>query len=151
MRESNHEPSAHPSTTAKPSFARDISEPLYATSEASGSTGIVEDEIDHYIVVQGERAVWRAVIVQALMDAACQSKKQENIQARNESLIWLRGNSLDFATVCYNAGFEPEYVRRMVRDSLERNCSWRAAPGTGAPRKRRQQEGHIKRAPNQRR
>ena len=72
------------------------------------SSGAVDSQGDPYDPVYGERAVWRAVIVQALMDAACQSKKKESLQARQESLIWLRGNSIDFATVCYHAGFEPD-------------------------------------------
>ncbi len=84
-----------------------------------------------YNPVVSQQALWRAVIVQALMDAACGSKKYEAIQARQEALIWLRGNSRDFATVCYYAGFEPEFVRMMVKKSLENGCKWRALPGEG--------------------
>ena len=113
--------------------------------------GTVEPDHDPYDPVRGERAIWRAVILQALMDASCMSGKKESQQAQQESLVWLRGNSADFATVCYYAGFEPEYVRRMVRGCLERRCSWRAAPGSGAPRKRRLAETRIRRTPNQRR
>jgi hypothetical protein len=126
--------------------------PLPVFSTVSGRAGTAEESHDEpYDPVQGERAVWRAVIVQALMDASCQSAKKESQQAREESLVWLRGRSPDFATVCYFAGFEPDYVRRMVRSCLERNCAWRAAPGSGAPRKRRMRDGQTKRAPNQRR
>ncbi len=86
---------------------------------------------------RNEQAMWRAVIVQALMDAACGSKKQEAQQARTEALIWLRGNSRDFVTVCLYAGFEPEYVRMMIKRALERGCTWRALPGEGSrPRER---------------
>lgn len=81
--------------------------------------------------VQQEQAMWRAVIVQALMDAACGSQKYEAQQARNEALIWLRGTSQDFATVCYYAGYEPDFVRRMVKKSLDEGCRWRALPGEG--------------------
>lgn len=124
--------------------------PVYSTASGRGGAASASDD-EPYDPVQGERAVWRAVIVQALMDASCQSAKKESQQAREESLVWLRGRSTDFATVCYFAGFEPEYVRRMVRACLERNCTWRAAPGSGAPRKRRMRDGQAKRAPNQRR
>jgi hypothetical protein len=115
------------------------------------SPAAIEPDHEPYDPVRGERGVWRAVILQALMDAACMSHKKENIQAREEALIWLRGTSQDFYTVCHHAGFEPEYVRRMVRACLERNCSWRAAPGTGAPRKRRPLKSGQGRGPNQRR
>jgi hypothetical protein len=132
-----------------PGSARTFS-PAVAMSGRSGATH-TDTEQEPFDPVRGERAVWRAVIVQALMDASCQSKKKESQQAREESLVWLRGRSVDFATVCYYAGFEPEYVRRMIRGCLERNCAWRAAPGTGEPRPRRMREGKTRRAPHQRR
>ena len=88
-----------------------------------------------YRYCQSERALWRAVIVQALMDAACGSKKPEALQAKQEAEIWLRGNSLDFMTVCHHAGFEPRYLQKMIRTALERNCQWRALPGQGSRRK----------------
>lgn len=81
--------------------------------------------------VAQEQAMWRAVIVQALMDASCGSQKYEAAQARREALVWLRGTSQDFATVCYYAGFEPEFVRKMVKRSLDHGCQWRALPGEG--------------------
>lgn len=81
--------------------------------------------------VQQEQAMWRAVIVQALMDAACGSRKYEATQARHEALVWLRGTSHDFATVCYYAGFEPEFVRVLVKKAMEKGCQWRALPGEG--------------------
>ena len=77
-----------------------------------------------------EQGVWRAVIVQALMDASSNSAKKENLQAKEEALVWLRGNSVDFASVCYFAGFEPEFVKQMAKQALQRNCVWRAAPNS---------------------
>lgn len=118
---------------------------------ARGVPGIMEPDQEPYDAVRGERAVWRAVILQALMDAACMSHKKENQQAKQEAMVWLRGTSPDFVQVCHFAGFEPEYVRRMIRGCLERNCTWRAAPGTGAPRPRRTRDGRTRRAPLQRR
>ena len=95
----------------------------------AGSDAYLNDQ--PYNTARREQALWRAVIVQALMDASCGSKKQEAQQAKQEAIVWLRGNSKDFMTVCYYAGFEPDYVRRMVRDALERGCQWRALPGQG--------------------
>lgn len=77
------------------------------------------------------QSIWRAVIVQALMDASTNSKKSENLQSKQDALIWLRGNSKDFLTVCDYAGFEPSFVRDMCKKALERGCQWRALPGTG--------------------
>ena len=78
-----------------------------------------------------EQSVWRAVIVQALMDASSNSEKTENLQSKHDALIWLRGNSKDFLTVCDYAGFEPSFVKEMCRKALENGCQWRALPGTG--------------------
>lgn len=79
----------------------------------------------------GEQALWRAVIVQALMDAASLSHKAENLNHRREALIWLRGRSEDFHRVCHYAGLDPDCTREMIRGALERGCAWRVAPGMG--------------------
>lgn len=102
-----------------------------------------------YNAVAHEQALWRAVIVQALMDASSNSKKKENIQAKEEALIWLRGNSKDFATVCCRAGYEPSFVRDMAKQALESNCIWRAAPGTGHRSAKNRDAGIQNRKPTQ--
>jgi hypothetical protein len=84
--------------------------------------------VEPYNYSGSEQGIWRAVIVQALMDASSNSAKKENLQAKQEALVWLRGNSVDFASVCYYAGFEPEFVKQMAKQALQRNCVWRAAP-----------------------
>ncbi len=94
-----------------------------------------------YDYAAGEQAVWRSVIMQALIDAASNSKKKENMQWKEEALIWLRGTSADFYTVCQNAGYEPEYVREIAADAIKRNCIWRAAPGTGEKARKNRHTG----------
>ena len=84
--------------------------------------------VEPYNYSDCEQGVWRAVIVQALMDASSNSAKKENIQVKEEALVWLRGKSTDFASVCHYAGFEPSFVKEMARQALLRNCVWRAAP-----------------------
>ena len=107
--------------------------------------------VEPYNAVAREQALWRAVIVQALMDAASGSKKKENIQAREEARVWLRGNSPDFLTVCHYAGYEPEFVREMVQEAMERDCVWRAAPGTGERARKNRAAGIWARIPTNRR
>ena len=102
-----------------------------------------------YNSVATEQAAWRAVIVQALMDASSNSKKKENIQWKEEALVWLRGNTKDFIIVCHYAGFEPEFVREMAKRALERECIWRAAPGTGEKALKHRQMGIVSRQPTQ--
>jgi hypothetical protein len=106
--------------------------PVSAGSRSDAHVGVAcVEETDSYNAVVNERAMWRAVIVQALMDASSTSKKSEPEVWRREALVWLRGNSADFYTVCYHAGLEPDYVREMAAVALENGCVWRALPGSG--------------------
>jgi hypothetical protein len=98
-------------------------------SEAYGAT--IVEEHGAYNMVQCEQAMWRAVIVQSLMDAASTSTKAEPEVWRREALVWLRGNSSDFYTVCYYAGLDPDFVREMAATALKNGCMWRALPGKG--------------------
>jgi hypothetical protein len=34
---------------------------------------------------------------------------------------WIIGNSKDYENVCYNAGFDPEFVRNRYLEALEKN------------------------------
>ncbi len=95
--------------------------------------------------VESEEGIWRSVIVQALMDASSNSRKKENLQWKEEALIWLRGTSRDFLIVCQYAGFEPEFVRDMAKRALERECLWRAAPGTGHKSFKNRERGIVNR------
>lgn len=78
-----------------------------------------------------EPGLWRAVITQALVDAASKSRKSEAKRSRNDALTWLLGNDRDFEAVCDHAGFDPSYVRRRAKEALARGCHWRLPNGQG--------------------
>lgn len=78
-----------------------------------------------------ESSLWRAVITQALMDAASRSRKTEAIRHRQEALEWLLGITQDFEIVCENAGLDPDYVRTQARAALKRGFVWRLPAGQG--------------------
>ena len=78
-----------------------------------------------------EPGLWRAVITQALMDAASNSRKSEARRTRADALNWLLSNSRDFEAVCDHAGFDPGYVRRRAKEALARGCEWRLPSGQG--------------------
>lgn len=78
-----------------------------------------------------EPGLWRAVITQALMDAATQSRKSQAKRARSDALHWLLSDDSDFETVCDNAGLDPGYVRNRARQALARGCAWRLPVGHG--------------------
>jgi hypothetical protein len=78
-----------------------------------------------------EPGLWRAVITQALVDAASQSRKSDARRTRDDALRWLLSDSRDFEAVCDNAGFDPGYIRRRAKEALARGCEWRLPNGQG--------------------
>ena len=78
-----------------------------------------------------EPSLWRAVITQALMDAASRSAKSEARRAREDALNWLLGQGRDFEDVCENADLDPDYVRCKAREALARGFEWRLPAGKG--------------------
>lgn len=95
-----------------------------------------------------EPGLWRAVITQALMDAASNSRKTEAKRARLAALHWLLSDSRDFESVCDHAGFDPDYVRTRARQPLARGCEWRLPAGQGwRTQARMQAEPHTVHAP----
>lgn len=78
-----------------------------------------------------EPGLWRAVITQALMDAASRSRKSEAQRSRHDALAWLLSKSSDFETVCDHAGLDPDYVRTRARQALARGFEWRLPAGQG--------------------
>ncbi|MEJ0009845.1 MAG: hypothetical protein WDN72_04550 [Alphaproteobacteria bacterium] len=89
-----------------------------------------------------EPGLWRAVITQALMDAASRSRKSEARRIRSDAMSWLTSGSSDFEAVCDHAGLDPNYVRSRARNALERNCEWRLPAGFGW-RTRARQEAQV--------
>jgi elongation factor P hydroxylase len=86
-----------------------------------------------------EPGLWRAVITQALMDAASRSSKSDAQRLRSDALSWLLSDADDFTAVCDNAGLDPDYVRSRARTALRRNCEWRLQAGLGWRTRARQQ------------
>lgn len=78
-----------------------------------------------------EPGLWRAVITQALMDAATASTKPEARRIRQDAIHWLLSPSDDFDAVCDNAGLDPDYVRSRAAQAVLRNCTWRLPAGQG--------------------
>ncbi len=71
------------------------------------------------------RALWVAVITQALMDAGSNSKKSHLRKEKARAIAWLNSDTEDFMEVCINAGFEPDYVRMKAKEAIRNGCKWR--------------------------
>lgn len=83
-------------------------------------------------MAQGEAALWRAVITQALMDASSHSSKKEAQYDKEAAQRWLLDNKDDFITVCQHGNLDPQYVRKMAKKALLNAAPWRAEAGKSA-------------------
>ncbi len=89
---------------------------------------------------RGEQALWRAVILQALEDAASNSAKVSERYHKTQALHWLNGTGKDFVLVCDYAGLDPEVIRKKIKQALSRGCKWRAEAGCGSKRTKKTKE-----------
>lgn len=105
-------------TTLSNNSSAKLNRPLFAIRDAHAFA-------DH------EPCLWRAVIVQALLDAASSSRKSEARRTRSAAMDWLLSNTSDFELVCDNAGLDPDYVRSRARAALARGFEWRLPVGQG--------------------
>lgn len=71
------------------------------------------------------RAVWRATITQAVIDATSQSNKTADIVERNVVLSWLSLKSSGFLTVCSLADLNPEFVLERVKLAIKHPEKWK--------------------------
>lgn len=92
-------------------------------------------EYSEFKGIKGEQALWRAVIVQALMDAGSNSQKMEAKYEKSQAECWLTSYSEDFRIVCDFAGFTADYVRTKSKQALARGCKWRSESSSSSQKK----------------
>lgn len=74
------------------------------------------------IYYKGEIALWKAVILQAMVDLQSNSKKKIANTYRIKSLMWFNLKNEDFLTVCNYAGLDPKYVYEKAMKVKENNA-----------------------------
>ena len=83
-------------------------------------TDYIQDNglLEEYISYQ---SMWKAVILQAIIDSTSNYKRMENKLERIKAASWLNDFSEDFINVCHFAGYSPLSVqskaRRIMSDS----------------------------------
>jgi hypothetical protein len=92
-------------------------------SRKQAQYGFLDDQSGEHMC--GYRALWRAVITQALMDAGSNSNKLEFRKEKARAIAWLNGDSDDFIEVCEMAGLEPSYVKKRAKEAMKNGCKWR--------------------------
>lgn len=70
---------------------------------------------------KSEIALWKAVILQALVDLQSNSKKKIANTYRIKALMWFNLKNEEFITVCNYAGLDPKYVYEKSRIVKENN------------------------------
>ncbi len=85
----------------------------------------------HHDTSSSEQSLWRAVILQALIDATKGPHTRETQYQRNDAIYWLTQRNAHFALVCDLAGLDENSVRRKAKKALLAQCKWRAEPGQG--------------------
>lgn len=76
--------------------------------------------------IRGVIALWRAVLVQHIMDAKSRSSKPEADYYRNQALHFLFDDTRNFRMVCELADLNPDKVRQKLHAARERGFIWRA-------------------------
>lgn len=82
----------------------------------------LEEEFD-------EKALWKAVICQAIEDATTESTKSKRQSAKRKAIKWLTEENEDFKIVCHLAGYSHKIVKENISGLIRplHNIAW----GTG--------------------
>ena len=84
----------------------------------------------------GHRALFRAKILQHLLDLISKAKAEDTERNRMLAKRFFFGTDAevveDFTTVCDLAGYSADVVRRMAYRAMSEGVKWRAAPREGA-------------------
>ena len=74
---------------------------------------------------RGERSLWRAVIMQALIDSVSISKRTEKVLARESAIKWFDLSNQHFLSVCLMADLQPEYVIKKSKFAIQNYSQWK--------------------------
>ena len=73
----------------------------------------------------GEMALWKAVIMQSVLDVVNNSSRAAEILAKKTAIDWLNINNSSFIKVCGYADLNPEWVLKKIQFATENPRSWR--------------------------
>lgn len=78
----------------------------------------------------GERALWKAVIMQAVLDLTSDPSlrsriRSDLVKAKNDAEAWVNPNKKDFIKVCGFASLEPDWVVKKVNLAKNNPKDWR--------------------------
>ena len=75
--------------------------------------------------INAEVALWKAVIMQSVLDLMSTSKRTEEILAKKSAVTWLNKENLNFVTVCHYADLNPDWVLKKIDFAIKNPRMWR--------------------------
>lgn len=73
----------------------------------------------------GYQALWRAVILQAILDARTISRKRRKRKLKTKAELWIFQDEENFPLVCSLAAYDVDWIRRKLREAFQSNYQWR--------------------------
>ncbi len=71
-------------------------------------------------MIEHIESLWKAVILQAIIDATTNYKRKEYQLEKQKAISWLLKWNDDFITVCSMANCDPRYVRARAQAVLDK-------------------------------
>ena len=75
--------------------------------------------------INAEIALWKAVIMQSVLDLMSTSKRTEVFLAKKSAGTWLDKRNVNFVTVCNYANLEPDWVLKKIDFAIKNPRMWR--------------------------
>lgn len=94
-------------------------------SHQKNIASLEQSDRDELLLIRKEVAMWRAVIMQALLDCVNMSKRTEDKVAKNQALRWFSMQNENFLMVCEFAHLDPSQVLRKANKAIKNDCKWR--------------------------
>ena len=94
---------------------------IYKSKSIEENTDFEYRYSNNNLYFKSEIALWKAVILQALVDLQSNSKKKIANTYRIKALMWFNLKNEEFLTVCNYAGLDPKYVYEKSRIVKENN------------------------------
>lgn len=86
-----------------------------------------KNETEYNIRHYPEKALWRAVIMQSVLDIMNTSKRTEHCIAKQDAISWLNIKNQYFLKVCENSDLNPIWVLNKIKIALINPKTWRRA------------------------
>lgn len=77
---------------------------------------------DHHLPIAGEIALFKAVIMQALLDCVNQSRRTEDRVAKIQASRWFDKNNIDFILTCQFAQLNHKWVLQQSLAAISNGC-----------------------------